>query len=166
MDGLSEREAQTEAELALVNRLTPDVVAGASELAVTAEAPDRAVVGEDDIRHVSTRRVSEVRRVGEVERLRAKLHPIALGELELAEDPEVEVAVPWPAQGIEPGRAETLTCWPCYRGEGERVEVALPRPDAAQDLDLGLDLIGALGVVGCVKRGPGRAGPERDARLP
>ena len=42
-----------------------------------------------------------MRRVGEVERLHAELKLDPLGDREFAEEAEVPVDDPWPAQGVE-----------------------------------------------------------------
>ena len=87
-------------------------------------------------------------RIGDVERLGPELNAELLRDFELAEDAEVEVAIARAPQRVVAGGAEAGVG---DGGERERVEPRLATSDAPQVLDLGLDLVGALGVAARVE---------------
>src|SRR6266516_7902453 len=164
MDAPSEREAKTEAELALVDSL-PAGAAGGRDLAIAVEV-DRPVFIDGHVRTVYPGRSgrAEMRRVGEVERLGQQLYAEPLRDLEFAEDTEIKVAVARPAQRVVPDGTETVF----VRWDGrerEWVKPRLPRPDASRVLHLGLDLVRPLRVSRRIERRARPGDRERNARL-
>src|SRR4051812_22375636 len=83
-----------------------------------------------------------MRRVREVEDLAAELRAQTLGEVERPIDAEVEIARAGTAERVIAGRAEA-----CAGDGGERSRVEVHRR-IAEDLDLGLHLIGPLVAAG------------------
>src|SRR5437773_9808274 len=103
MDAPSEREAKTEAELALVDSL-PAGGAGGRDLAIAVEV-DRPVFIDGHVRTVYPGRSGrvEMRLVGEAERPGPELDAEPPRDLESAADPEITAAVARPAQRVVPG---------------------------------------------------------------
>jgi hypothetical protein len=117
--------------------------------------------------HVGIARVAEVRRVGEVERLRTELNPEPLSDRENTEQREIEVLQSRAAQDVASRRAEADGG---NIRERRWVEVTLVghagngSADSAELLDIRLHLVRRLSVARSIKRCAGSGNIERPAR--
>ena len=85
--------------------------------------------------------VAEPRPIRDVERLHADLQVRVPRNLDLTEHAEIPGRDAGSAQAVERRGAEAGLG---HGLEGERIEVRVVAADAAEDLDVGLDLVGAL----------------------
>src|SRR5262245_53481773 len=104
-------------------------------------------VGRTDLPECAARkaplRVAEDRRVGEVKRLGAELEVEALRDLEPAEEAEVPGRDPGAAQNTPAGGAKAVGIVG-YGPESGRVEILLPRADAAKNINIAFHQIRSL----------------------
>jgi len=155
---VSEAEAEAEAEDTFVDAVAAGALEG-GDLGVAAEVADGAVGVELEIGNVGAG-VAEVGRIGEVKGFGAELEPDALGDGEFAEEADIDVGEAGTIESIEAGGAEAGVG---DGAEGEGVEVGKTTAGAAEDLNLILDLIGALGTADGVEGGAGGGDAEGGA---
>src|SRR5215212_836437 len=131
-----ETEAQSKTELTLVKALTPETD-DTRHFGKSTQASDRAIAIEYAIRDVVAG-ISEMRRVGQIERLCPELQFESLLDLELTEQAEVPICQAWTAHRIVSRISETRLR---HRSKRQRIEESHSTACCAQLRDNRINLI-------------------------
>src|ERR1700722_8394528 len=139
-----EQDTQAESEIPGINY--PPQGIGAGDRIVSIQALHRAIGIQLEVRHTRDR-VTEVRRVADVEALRANLNLDALSDAEIAEDIQIEIGESRSAKTVKPRIAKgSGSDW----GEGQRIEIRLATQATAYDGHIGQNLICRLRASGTI----------------